>query len=111
MSIRKTGVVFVRPELERVLPQYEVISDCLAGEAKVKFRREKYLPNPEEGSQSKDAKSRYSAYLNRAVFYNATRRTLDGLVGEVFAKPVSVSVPTQMDPIVKSASGDGISIE
>ena len=42
----------------------------------------------------------YKAMVNRATFFNATGRTLDGLLGMVFRKNVVAKVPTSIQPIL-----------
>jgi hypothetical protein len=58
----------------------------VAGEAAVKARGEVYLPRPNPRDQSSEATARYESYLKRAVYYNASGRTLSGLIGMAFAK-------------------------
>ena len=53
--------------------------DVVAGEKNVKKSGEKYLPKA-EGMSTSD----YMAYKQRAEFFNATGRTLDGLHGMMF---------------------------
>ena len=45
--------------------------------------------------------SQYEAMLNRATYFNATGRTLEGLLGMVFRKPVIASVPQSMQFIIE----------
>jgi len=115
-AIRRTvntnpNVAFIRPELVRLLPQYELIRDCIAGETVVKENRTKYLPMPNAGDMSPENKARYQAYLTRAVFYNVTRRTLLGLKGQVFSQPPAVKLPSALDPMVADATGTGTSLD
>lgn len=42
----------------------------------------------------------YMAMVNRATFFNATGRTLEGLLGMVFRKNVVAKVPTSIQPIL-----------
>lgn len=42
----------------------------------------------------------YMAMVNRATFFNATGRTLDGLLGMAFRKPVVIEAPAAMDGII-----------
>jgi len=69
--------------------------DVLAGEDAVKAAGERYLPKLD--SQSQDE---FVAYRNRAAFFNATGRTLDGYSGLIFRRAPFVKVPEQ-----KSALG------
>lgn len=104
------NVSFVRPELAKLLPLYNLIRDALAGEPTVKEAGRKYLPMPNAEDKSKENVARYAAYLLRAVFYNVTRRTLFGLVGQVFLKEPVVKVPTLLEPLVNNATGSGITL-
>lgn len=105
------NVAFVRPELARLYPQYYLIRDCISGEVTVKDMGTKYLPMPNGSDTSVENKARYKAYKDRAVFFNATRRTLSGLVGQVFMRDPVVKVPAAMDIVVEDASGGGVSLD
>lgn len=105
------NVSFVHPLVKKMLPQYELIRDCLTGEQQVKFRRSKYLPIPNAADTSADNLARYEAYLTRAVFYNVSKRTLGGLVGQVFLRDPVVKVPSLLDNVVTDATGSGIPLE
>lgn len=104
------NVAFIRPELARLFPQYYLIRDCISGETVVKDAGAKYLPVPNAADTSADNKARYNAYKARAVFFNATRRTLSGLVGQVFMRDPVVKIPTTMQIVVDNASGGGVSL-
>jgi hypothetical protein len=66
-----------------------MIRDCNAGEAAIKDARQLYLPKL---SAHKD--DEYDAYLKRAYFYNAVRRTATGLMGSLFRKPPEFTLPS-----------------
>lgn len=102
------NVSFVHPAIRTLLPQYELIRDCLGGEMAVKRRRQKYLPipNPEDGS--KENMARYQAYITRAVFYNVAQRTQGGLVGQIFMREPGAEVPEGLKMIVEDATGSGV---
>lgn len=104
-------VEFVRKDLADILIDYTVIDDCLLGERAIKAKREQYLPFPESHDDDPANKARGEAYLKRAVFYNVTQRTLDGLVGEVFLRPPVAEVPPDLLSVLKDANGDGVSLE
>lgn len=105
------SVAYVHPLLRKLLPQYELIRDCLAGEQQVKFRRTKYLPMPNAADQSADNIARYNAYITRAVFYNVAQRTLQGLTGQVFLRDPAVEVPAILQPVVEDATGEGVPLQ
>lgn len=114
-GIRRTtsspNVAFIRPELEQLMPQYELIRDCIAGETVIKAAKLKYLPMPNAHDKSPENAARYVAYLLRAVFYNVTRRTLLGLKGQVFSQPPAVKLPAALDPLIADATGTGTSLD
>lgn len=52
----------------------------------------------------------YGGYLKRAQFFGATSRTLDGLDGLAFRKPVIFSVPKGMEKYLVNVDGRGHSL-
>lgn len=56
--------------------------DVLAGEERVKFAHTAYLPKMQRMSDDE-----YEAYKTRALFYGASQRTLQGLLGSLLRKP------------------------
>lgn len=104
------NVGFVVDEVKKLIPQYELIRDCIGGEHQVKFRRDKYLPMPNASDQSVENIARYNSYIRRAVFYNAAQRTLEGLVGQIFLREPQIKVPSLLQPVVDDATGSGVSL-
>lgn len=107
------NVDHVRREIQELFRHYELIQDCIDGEQAVKDKREFYLPvpNPDDNAGKRNWKNpRYESYLLRAVFYNATKRTLKGLVGQIFMRDPLVKVPTAMQVIVDDSNGAGIDL-
>ena len=85
-------VNFVRKEVKQLLPIYERIDDCLAGQSRVKEKGKIYLPHPtpitsdmSQGEQE-DANNRYDGYKKRALFYNLAGKTVKGLEGQLFLR-------------------------
>ncbi len=105
------NVSFIRQELKNVTKQYDLIRDCVAGEQQIKFRKTKYLPQPNPDDESQENQDRYESYLTRAVFYNVTKRTLAGLLGTVFFREPVVTVPTVLDFIKSDADGGGVTLD
>lgn len=97
---------YVRPELLAMLDTYAMLEACYEGERAIKATQpaltgshynggsgsntiaySPYLPDPSPRSESyEERKYRYNNYLQRAVFYNVTRRTVSALVGQIFSK-------------------------
>jgi hypothetical protein len=63
------------------MKDWEIVDDCFNGERDVKDKNEEYLPQHE-----KETNKAYSIRLNRSSFWNAYKRTVQGLVGMVFRK-------------------------
>lgn len=105
------NVVFIHPDVRKLLPSYETIRDCLDGETQIKFRRTKYLPMPNPDDMSAENVARYNAYITRAVFYNVGQNTQHGLVGQVFMREPAVKVPSTLDPVIADATGTGVPLE
>lgn len=110
LSTSGPNVGYIRPELQRMLLLYRMITDCLVGETAVRAAGVRYLPFLDPEDTSAENKKRYDAYILRAVFYNVTRRTLYGLVGQIFQKPPQVEVPDALDIIIDDATGSGLSL-
>lgn len=108
MNGRFSGVEFTRNELMRMMPLYEIITDCLQGEHQVKHRKDKYLPMPNSSDKSEENLSRYHAYLTRAVFFNVTARTHGGAVGFMFLRDPVIKLPPGLEVMADDATGEGI---
>lgn len=104
-------VTTTRPEYDKANAwRWPMVRDICAGSEAVKARGDAYLPRPNATDQSAENLARYTSYLARAVFYNATGRTRDGLIGAVYRLDPSLTVPTGMDYIKKDIDGAGNSI-
>ena len=104
------SIDFIRKELRELLPIYYKIRDCLDGESCIKNARAKYLPQPNPTDESYENLLRYNAYLERAVFYNATRRTLEGMLGQVFRRDPIMDASDELKPILENTDGGSCDI-
>lgn len=104
----KNDVTFQREEYENALPAWELVDDATCGDV------EKYLPILNKGDKCKDNQesnqARNTAYRKGAVYYNATRRTLQSLVGAAFRKVPTCTTPTGLEYIKDDIDGNGLSI-
>lgn len=103
-------VTFQRPEYEKSAPRWAEVSVAVEGQQAVKDKRETFLPRPNPADKSPEANERYENYLARAVYYNATGRTLQGLIGAVFSDTPNLEVPTDLEYIQEDMDGAGVSI-
>tara|TARA_R110002020_G_scaffold472424_2_gene700450 strand:- start:8612 stop:10060 length:1449 start_codon:yes stop_codon:yes gene_type:complete len=100
-------VNFKRKEVSDHEKSWALISDCVAGEETVKKGKELYLPRPTAEADTTYGKARYQAYVLRAVFYNVSGRTLEGLVGQVFSKDPEIDLPTDLERYIPDIDGAG----
>jgi len=80
---------------------WRLVSDVIDGKDAIDGRGEEYLPKP---SGRTDAE--YLAYQTRAVLYNATSKTLDGLLGGLFRKDVKTVLPEKLEYLIDNTDGE-----
>ena len=95
---------YTHPLYDQFAPLWRRVRDAVAGEDAIKAAREHYLPRPNEADVSSHEVARYETYLRRAVYYNATGRTLAGIIGIAFANWPQV-VTRQKELLVDVGSG------
>ena len=78
--------------------------DFYEGSDKVKAAGELYLPRLELQTDEE-----YQAYVDRALFYNATARTVAGLAGFVFRKEPEVKAPESIAEDLRDITMTGVS--
>lgn len=108
--MKKDSVDFRLKEYEASLPDWELVADVCMGETRIKDKGTDYLPKPNPQDRSATNSERYKNYLARAVFYNATSRTLDSLVGSAFTKWPVLEVPEPLEYVSDDIDGKGVSI-
>lgn len=92
------------------------LSDCYAGEDRIKERGTKYLP-PTAGMEidgigaGQDGRTAYDAYVKRAVFHDFIRQAVEAMVGVMHREPARIEVPKEMEPLIKNATADGESLQ
>jgi hypothetical protein len=91
----KQGVERVHPDFEKIQDQWKRCRDAIDGEDAIKAAGVRYLPRP---SGHDDAQ--YAAYVNRAYWYNATERALDGFHGMIFKKDPVIDVPPAIESYI-----------
>ncbi len=93
-------------EFSASLDAWTKCRDVIAGEDAVHKSGERYLPRL-SGQEDGD----YRAYVMRAPFYNATARTIDGMVGMLFRKAPIVEVPDAMARIIDDMTLTGCNFD
>lgn len=97
----------VRKEVAEMAEDWKLIQAAVDGERAVKELGDLVLPRPNAADTSPANQERYRAYLKRAVYYNASGRTLQGLVGYVFSKEPLVTLPETLKVLEENADGAG----
>jgi hypothetical protein len=87
-------------------PIWKLLRDFYAGEHVVKAKQTLYLRQLSIHTTPKE----YEAYLSRAYFYNATRRTHAGLIGSLMRKPPEVQLSPGFNYDLDSVTRDGKSL-
>jgi len=105
------NVGFIRPEVSSRLQKWRLVDDTIEGEDAVKARGETYLPKPETHVDATLNEKIYGKYKTRAVFFPVAGRTLAGLCGQVFSKPVVVDVPETLKLLIDDIDGGGTTLE
>lgn len=85
-----------------LLPMWQKCRDAAGGQECVHEKGEAYLPKLAEQTAEE-----YKAYKCRALYYNATGRTVDGLSGLIFRRPPTFDIPPKIDFIEDDADTAG----
>lgn len=101
-------VTFTRSEYDNALYAWNLVDDVCAGQERVKSKEAGYLPKPNPSDLSAENKERYEQYVLRAVFYNATGRTKDGMIGAAYRKDPVLKTPS--DYVLEDVDGNGVGI-
>lgn len=102
-----TDITFNRIPTD-ALERWALVRAAVAGDQAM--RAGGFLPYLNEADTSFENKARNKAYVERAVFYGATGRTLDGLLGIAFRKDPSHSLPDYLQYLLTDADGSQNSI-
>jgi len=97
------GVDATNKEYAVRAPQWLRCRDVTAGQDAVHKAGERYLPRLKDQDQAE-----YDAYVARALLFNATARTVEGLVGMVFRKPPMMKVPEALKAVLDDITMTGV---
>lgn len=93
-------------EYDRMSSNWASCRDVTTGQDAVHAAAERYLPKLKD--QTPDD---YKAYVGRATFYNATWRTVAGLVGMLLRQPPKVEVPPAMEAQLEDVTLSGVPLQ
>lgn len=97
-------------EYQATLSRWKLAEDATAGEDAVKAAKTAYLPQPNPADKTEENKQRYDQYLLRAVYYNASGRTLSSLLGLAFGRWPEIEIPAALDAAEDDISGAGVTL-
>lgn len=99
------GVTSQHSDYKESLPRWQRCDDVAAGNDAVHAGRTKYLPKLTDQTEENYQKS-----LDRTILFNATWRTIAGLIGMVFRKPPIFTVPAAIEPMLEDVTMSGESL-
>ncbi len=93
------------PTYKAMLPVWRMCRDVAGGQRSMHAGGELYLPKLAE-----ETKKNYDARKARALFFNATWRTIAGLGGMLMRKDPTVKVSTAAEPMLADVTQSGVSL-
>lgn len=93
-------------DFAKFLPKWQRCRDVSDGQDAVHAKGELYLPRLKEQEPAD-----YDAYRKRAGLFNATWRTLGGLLGMMFRKPPAKDIPAGIESYMDDVDMAGVSLE
>lgn len=102
------ALVDKHPAYTAMAGTWKICRDAAAGQKAIHdpANRERYLPKL-EGEREND----YAARVARATFFNATWRTVAGLLGMLFRKPPVAELPESTRPLLDDVTMGGVSLD
>jgi len=92
---------------QKLQPRWAMVRDATDGEYAVKAAGDSYLPK-----LHKQETKQYEAYKMRALFFEATRRTMQGLVGMVMRKdPIVEAKDNVKEGFLRNLTKNNLSLE
>lgn len=98
------SVTITHPDYDRYSDQWKRVDDTLAGLDQVIRGGVEYLPML---AGQMDNVASYQAYQKRAVFYGATARTLEALLGAIFRKDPTYTVSSTLEKRMENFDARG----
>lgn len=102
------SVEFIRPEVTAKHAAWRLVRDAVAGSEAVKAGGYIIPVNPHD--ESAENRLRNQQRTNRAVYFNATGRTLPALLGIAFGKWPEIKLPAALDALKADADGAGVGL-
>ncbi len=108
---RVKDVSTLHPDYKRMAESWQLIEDCINGEAVIKDKKEKYLPRPSGMTKDVYGDAAYASYILRAHFPDFTSKFLSGLTGITKINPPRVKLPKSMEYLLEDCDGNGTPLD
>lgn len=101
------------PRYDAMKAIWDKLLHCYQGEDAIKKQGTLYLPATSsmrhKGMESPDkiGAQMYSAYINRAIFFDYIKEGVEAMVGAMHSKPPVIDVPDRMRPMLEAATNKG----
>ena len=102
-SQKNKGVRTQHSDYIKMLGQWEKCRNVFAGTEELREHTTEYLPELTD-----EPSAAYQARLNRTVLYNATYRTIQGMIGMVFRRPPVAECPPNTESMLEDITLTGI---
>ena len=102
----KHGIEVTHEGYDKFIADWMDCQSVLNGGRAIKAGGERFLPKPEGMS-----KAAYTAYVQRALFYGATGRTVEALTGAVFRREPTVEIQKTFEDELEDVTLSGVSFQ
>ena len=102
----KHGIEVTHEGYDKFIADWMDCQSVLDGGRAIKAGAERFLPKPEGMS-----KSAYASYVQRALFYGATGRTVEALTGAVFRREPTVEIQKSFEAELEDVTLSGVSFQ
>lgn len=106
------NVKYIREELKKMTAMWRSIRIAILGAEAMRANAKDYVPHPDKTTaETKEGAQRFKDYITRAVWYGATASTVDGMLGQIFARdPVYTGPKNTFDMVLEDVDGAGMSL-
>lgn len=99
------GVRATHRDYDKAAKRWKVVRDAIAGECDSYLRNVGAIESDETYGRKRQAE-----YVDGAIYYNFTKRTLAGMVGSVMRKDPEIILPDALDYLLGNADGSGVGL-
>lgn len=106
------NVKYVREDAKKMHKLWAHIRMAMRGSTAIKSNAIEFVPHPDNTNKgTTEGNKRYENYIMRAVWYGATYNTVDGMLGQIFARePVFTGPTDKFNILLEDVDGGGVSL-